>query len=259
VRESRHGYVVSVATVPVLRLDPDLGGGMEAARRQLAERVCLAPTVDVARGKWDAEAAGKGDRSGYGLLVVSGILCRRVVQNKCWGAELVGPGDLLRPWDLIGDWSSIPTESDWLVVEPARVAVLDGEFARRASAFPEIAMTLIRRGLLRSRYLALLIAIISQRRIETRLTMLFWHLADRFGQVRGEWVTVPVPLTHTVLSELIGARRPSVSTALSRLQKRGTVVREGNGWLLRGPAPAEYDRLRSKASAPPPADIGAPG
>lgn len=228
----------------MLRLDPDLGAGIDSRRWDLAERACLARTLEIPPGLWDADAVtDEHGGSGFGLLIVSGILSRRVVQNECHGAELVGPGDLLRPWDQVGDWASIPTESSWLAIERARVAILDGDFARRAAPFPEIALALIRRGLLRSRYLATLIAIISQRRIESRLTMLFWHLADRFGQVRGEWISIPVPLTHRLLSELVAARRPSVTTALSHLQERGALRREGRGWLLRGPAPVAHGDL----------------
>jgi CRP-like cAMP-binding protein len=145
----------------------------------------------------------------------------------------------MRPWDQIRDWSSIPVESSWQVLQPARLAILDSDFARRASPYPEIATELMRRALVRSRYLTILVAIIGQRRIETRLTMLFWHLADRFGQLRGEWVEIPVPLTHHLLSELVAARRPSVTTALSRLQKRGVLTRSGRGWRLQGTVPPE--------------------
>jgi CRP/FNR family transcriptional regulator, cyclic AMP receptor protein len=242
-----------VTTVPVLRVDPDLGAGIDRRRRALVERACVARRLDIPRGTWDADVVSAAeDRSGFGLLVVSGILCRRVVQNECQGAELIGPGDLLRPWDRVGEWATIPTESTWLAIEPARVAILDGEFARRATPFPEIALNLIRRGLLRSRYLAILIAIIGQRRVETRLTMLFWHLADRFGQVRGGWVSMPVPLTHSLLSELVAARRPSVTTALTELQERGVLRRDGSGWLLRRPSPtADEQEPEDKRAALP--------
>ncbi len=232
-----------MTTVSVLRQDPDLGAAVAESRRELAARSCVANVLDIPRGEWKAEEMTPAG-SGFGLLVLSGVLCRRVVQSERYGAELIGPGDLMRPWDRIGEWSTIPTESSWTAIEPARVAVLDAEFTRRAAPFPEIAVTLVRRGLLRSRYLAILIAIINQRRIETRLNMLFWHLADRFGQVRGEWVHVPVPLTHSLLGELVAARRPSVTTALSRLQERGVVVRDRQGWRLSGPAPPEFHALR---------------
>ena len=67
--------------------------------------------------------------------------------------------------------------------------------------------------------------------------MLFWHLADRFGHVSGEWVDVPVPLTHGTLAELVAARRPSVTTALSHLYEREVLQRTSQGWRLRGKVP----------------------
>lgn len=225
-------------TAAVLQLDPDLIGAMEEPRAARAVQACQAQVLDLPPGPWEAENARFGP-SGFGLLVLSGVLCRRVVQSECYGAELLGPGDLLRPWDQVDDWSTIPIESSWLVLQPASVAILDRGFARRAAPYPEVATELMRRGLIRSRYLAILVAIISQRRIDTRLTMLFWHLADRFGRVRGDSVEIPVPLTHATLAELVAARRPSVTTALSRLHERGVLRRERQTWLLRGTVPPE--------------------
>jgi CRP/FNR family transcriptional regulator, cyclic AMP receptor protein len=230
-------------TAQVLRDDPDLLGGMTEPRASRAVRTCQTHILELPQGSWEAESA-QLDRSGFGLLLLSGVLCRRVAQRECYGAELVGPGDLMRPWDKIGEWSSIPVESSWLVLQPARLAVLDNRFAHCAAPFPEVSAELLRRALIRSRYLAILVAIISQRRIETRLTMLFWHLADRFGKLRGEWVEIPVPLTHATLSELVAARRPSVTTALSQLHDRGLLRRNGSGWLLSGTVPPELLELR---------------
>jgi CRP-like cAMP-binding protein len=221
-----------VTVVCVLDSDPDLGDGIPAERLEQARRACRAETLEVRQGDWDPEATAAVAEDGYGLLVLSGLFCRRVVQGQRYGAELLGPGDLLRPWDQIEAWSSIPVSSHWLVIEEARLAVLDRDLAERCASFPELSVALIRRGMLRSRYLAMLFAIVSERRIETRLTMLFWHLADRFGRMRGEWVEVPIPLTHRILSELVAARRPSVSTALTKLQEQGILLRTPAGWQL---------------------------
>jgi CRP/FNR family transcriptional regulator, cyclic AMP receptor protein len=246
---SRRDYAVSVKTVPVLQLDPDLGAAVPESRRAAAIRSCGARALELPRGTWDVGPDGEQgiSTSGFGLLVLSGVLCRRVVQSERYGAELIGPGDLMRPWDLIGEWSTIPTGSSWTVIEAARVAVLDADFSRRAAPFPGVAETLVRRALMRSRYLAILVAIVSQRRIETRLTMLFWHLADRLGHVHGEWVEIPVPLTHSLLGELVAARRPSVTTALSRLYDRGVLIRDPHGWRLSGSVPPEYHAIRQAA------------
>ena len=138
----------------------------------------------------------------------------------------------------------MPTASEWTVLKPAQIAILDSGFANRASPYPEIAAALIGRTLLRSRHLVALIAIAGQPRIETRLHMLFWHLADRFGRVRGDSITIDLPLTHGMLAGLVAARRPSVTTALSALTRSGTLEREDEGWILRGTVPAPYAELR---------------
>jgi CRP/FNR family cyclic AMP-dependent transcriptional regulator len=221
-----------VTVVCVLDSDPDLGDGIPAEQLEQARRASRAETLEVQQGAWEPEAMTAVGEDGYGLLVLSGLFCRRVVQGQRHGAELLGPGDLLRPWDRIDGWSSIPVDSAWLVIEDARLAVLDRDFAARSASFPELSVALIRRGLMRSRYLAMLFAIVSERRVETRLTMLFWHLADRFGRIHGEWAEVPVPLTHRILSELVAARRPSVSTALTKLQDQGILLRTPEGWQL---------------------------
>lgn len=227
-----------MTTLSVLQIDPDLADGIAEPRLSAAVHACQARAVEIPPGQWEADEPAE-EGSGFGLLIVSGILCRRVVQGEFSGAELVGPGDLLRPWEGIGGWASIPTEASWKVIEPGRLAILDEGFVRRARPYPEVSIALVRRALQRSRYLAVLIAIISQRRIETRLTMLFWHLADRFGYISGEWVDVPVPLTHSTLAELIAARRPSVTTAVSHLYEREVLQRAEKGWRLRGTVPPE--------------------
>ena len=51
--------------------------------------------------------------------------------------------------------------------------------------------------------------------------MLFWELADRYGKVHPDGIHLELPLTHEVLSHLAGARRPSVSGALTRLAEDG--------------------------------------
>lgn len=230
--------LLDVPFVPILKHDPDLGARIEKQQRPLAAKCCQAKVVELPKGAWNGDAYGCDNRA-MGLLVLSGVLCRRVAHSECYGAEILGPGDLLRPWDTVAEWSSLPTKASWTVIEEAHLAILDAEFAHTASRFPELATELLGRALTRSRYLTILIAIVSQRRIDDRLTLLFWHLADRFGQRRGEWIEIPVSLTHRVLSELVAARRPSVSTALAQLQSRGVLLRTAKGWKLRGAVPPE--------------------
>jgi CRP-like cAMP-binding protein len=81
-------------------------------------------------------------------------------------------------------------------------------------------------------------AVAQQPRLDVRLWMLIWDLADRYGRVRADGVHVELPLTHEILSHLAGARRPSVSAALTRLAADGRVTRQGHRWILSGEPPS---------------------
>ena len=83
-------------------------------------------------------------------------------------------------------------------------------------------------------------------RVDARLELLFWGLADRWGRVGPDGVVLELPLTHQVLGRLVGAQRPSVTTALSDLARRGVIERREDGaWILRGDPPGEARRAPS--------------
>ena len=61
----------------------------------------------------------------------------------------------------------------------------------------------------------------------------FWHLADRWGRVDRDGVTLPIRLSHATLAELVAAQRPSVSIALKQLTGERRVARApAGGWRL---------------------------
>jgi len=131
---------------------------------------------------------------------------------------------------------------EWLILEPSRVAVLDERFVRQLARFPQVAGRLFARSVLRSRSLAVNMAIVHQARVDVRLHLLFWQLAGRWGRVRADGIVVPLRLTHTVLADLVAARRPTVTSALSDLSRRGLVRAVSEGWLLSGPPPGRGSR-----------------
>jgi hypothetical protein len=227
----------------VLAEDPDLAEAIPAADRSGASEHCVAPAVNLPRGRWDGQRKDMTP-DGIGLLVLRGLLIRRVGVGGGSGAELLGQGDLLRPWQGEGAQSTLSPTSGWHVLEPVRVAVLDRRAAARFARYPELTGRLVAKALERSRNLATAMAIAHHARVELRLHMLFWHLADRWGRVRPDGVSVPLRLTHAILADLVSARRPSVSTCLGELSRRGVVQRDGRQWLLRGDPPAELLQLQ---------------
>ena len=88
----------------------------------------------------------------------------------------------------------------------------------------------------RAQRLAMTQAISQLNGVDRRLLALFWHLGERWGRVVRDGVAVPRRRCRTgVIAQLVGARRPTVSTALGTLAERGELVRrEDGGWLLTG-------------------------
>jgi|SRR5579884_64027 len=246
------------ARVQLLREDPDLGAGIPAAERAWAIEHCVAPAISVQRGAWNMEPM-QSFSTGIGLLILDGLLLRRVGVDGRFGAELLGEGDLLRPVHGEDLDSTLPHTTGWRVITRARVAVLDDRVAARLARYPQLIGAIAGRALDRARRLALMMAIIHHPRIEVRLHMLFWHLADRWGHVRPDGVILPLSLSHSVLADLVAAQRPSVTGALGKLSEREVLRSTEAGWLLCGEPPGELLELQDVhvAEDSPPASSAA--
>ena len=124
-------------------------------------------------------------------------------------------------------------QARWNVLSPSRLVVLDSRFAARLRDYPEVNAALFARLHQRSQRLATTQAISQLTNVERRLVALFWHLAERWGRVTAAGVVIPLTLSHRLLSQMVGAKRPTISTALARLISREEVIRRPDGtWLL---------------------------
>lgn len=224
----------------LLEEDPELAIGVPVHERALATRACEARILTLPAGAWrptQTEHQG-GD---IGLLILSGVIARRLVADARPACELLGEGDLIRPW---GRSHSAPSSTEtitWSVLAEAELAVLDARAAERMRRWPQIGEVLIERCATRADTLARHLAILSAHPVERRLLLLLWHLAQRWGRVSPGGVRIPLPLTHGLLAEMIGVRRPSLSTAVGHLAEEGVLTRpQGRGgWLLTGAAPGD--------------------
>ena len=105
------------------------------------------------------------------------------------------------------------------------------------AGFPPVTVAVLGRIHARAHRLALTQAISQMTGVDRRLEALFWHLADRLDNVTPAGVVVPVALSHRLLGSLVGARRPTVTTALLELAASGGVSPHRGGWLLTGSPP----------------------
>jgi hypothetical protein len=226
--------------------DADLAEAVPPERRAEATAECVGSELLLPPGPWSSPPRLGPDALGF--LVLKGVFIRRTGIDGRFGVEVLGECDIIRPWQP-EDVQTLPVKTGWFVLEPARVAVLDGLFARRAGAYPELGARLFERAERRSRRLVVNLAIIHQARVDHRVHLLLWHFAGRWGRVRGDGVLLPLRLTHTVLADLVAARRPTVTSALSELSRHGLVRAVPDGWLLSGDPPREPKALAALIEA----------
>jgi CRP/FNR family transcriptional regulator, cyclic AMP receptor protein len=237
--------------VHLLDADPDLGQDLDPDALPAARAAVVAKSAQISRGPWTLPApSGRELGAHLGVLVLEGVLVREQRLGKVESAELLGGGDVLRPWIRGDELSSVPSPPTWTVLQPAVLAILDRRFTTVAGQWPEVIGALFERSIQRTRMLAFQMAISHVRRVDLRLQLLFWRLADQWGRVNPHGVTVPVRLTHVWLARLVGAQRPSVTTALRSLSEKNLVTRDADGsWLLHGDPPKlDEDALGQSAA-----------
>jgi DNA-binding transcriptional ArsR family regulator len=221
----------AVKAVRLLDADRDLARRLGANVSE-ARAAAIAGAVALPRGRWNPAIAAKRIRGGFGLLVLRGLLMRDLEGSEALGAELLAEGDLLGPDDGTEE-RLLGLQPQWEVLEPARLLVLDHNFAQRIAAFPALGSALVDRAHERARRTAIALALSHLPRVEDRLHRLLWHLADRRGRVSSDGIVLSLPLTQEQLGRLVGARRPTVSLALRSLRERGLVRRgQADEWIL---------------------------
>jgi CRP/FNR family cyclic AMP-dependent transcriptional regulator len=240
---------VDSSVIRVADAFPELVRELDSERADLARRHALATLEVLSPGTWQPAMDMQREPGHLGLLVIEGVLTREVVLGTTIATEICGRGDLLRPADHDGENAPVPFAIQWTVLEPTRVAVLDRRFTSVIGHWPEAVEVVMRATMRRVHSLALHLAVCHLRRVDSRLLVLLWHLADRWGRVEPEGVHVPMRLTHQTLGRLVGAQRPSVTTALKQLTDAGRISRLDDGsWLLRGSPPETLARMRDGAS-----------
>ena len=224
------------ARVQVLAEDSDLAEAVPEPRRAAAIAACDVPLVSARAGTWDPPLEAP---SGYlGFLVLDGICLRAFELGERRGVILLGPGDVIKPWTRSALWNDAE-RADWRFLTPVRLALLDRSFTTELATYPELAVELIDRVLQRNRELVFNMAIASHTRVDTRLHLMLWQMASKWGRIRADGTLLPIKLTHAVLSELVASRRPTITTALAELSQRGLVQRVEQGWLLLGDPPSD--------------------
>lgn len=229
--------------VSLLDADPELGERLPADEFAAAARTLPVRVLTLDPGPWHpGRSWSEDEHPALGLLLLEGLITREIRVAGRPSTELMGAGDLLRPWDLDSDLG-IPLQVDWQVMQRVRIAVLDQRFLVGCASWPAIVDALASRGQRRTRWLAFQLAMRQIMRVEGRLLVLLWALSERWGVVTPRGVHLRLKLTHEELGKLVGARRPSVTTALGALAEAGALERVSDGYRLYGDADEAMRRV----------------
>ena len=221
--------------VSLFEVAPDLIEHVDSRQAAVASSRAIARVTTLRPGDRDPWSFIDSPNGHLGLLVIDGLLTCNITLLGRTTMELIGGGDVLRPWDDAAERPSVPMTVGWTVHVPTRVALLDERLPERVAAWPAIAAALVKCSVRRAQWLENHLAILENPRVDVRLLLLFWQLADRWGTVGPEGVTVPLRLTHNTLGRLVRAQRPSITASLHEMARRRLVDRRRDGtWLLHG-------------------------
>ena len=227
--------------VQVLEVDPDLAENMPPEARQQATELIRARVFRVRKGPWQPPEIDHGATE---LLLLEGLMVRTVRLGSVSSSEVVGPTDIIRPWETDLIPSVLPVLADWRVLHEAAVALLDGRTTALIGRYPELSAAVGGRLLRRARSLAYMMAAQHFVRVEDRLLAALWHLASMWGRVTPQGTVVPFRLTHEMLGNIIGAQRPTTTTAVRSLTAQGRLARDDSRYYVLLGDPPDWGRER---------------
>lgn len=132
---------VDFGTVSILEAEPDLASGVDASELDRAANAAWARTGVLRPGSRGPAVASPGQP--LGVLLLSGLMTRRMQVAGRGSIELLGAGDLLPPWQLAEiRYASVRVNTRWRVIEPTWIALLDSDFPRRVARWPTITRNL---------------------------------------------------------------------------------------------------------------------
>jgi hypothetical protein len=244
---TQEGGLPIEGSVQILKSDPELGLRVPATQISAARSELVARVKALEPGRWEVPHDTTGR---LGFLMLDGLLARDVVLVGTTCTELLGEGDVIQPWIPSTDDGLVRYHVLWHVLAPTRLAVLDESFSRALADWPQVMATLLERAIRRTLRMSVHQALLQLSPVETRLLVLFWHLAERWGRVTPDGISIRLRMSHELLGQLVGCRRASVTTALHRVHDSGLVLRRADGtWLLRGSPPDELADISWERSA----------
>lgn len=217
-------HAADIHSLRLLDAEPELAGALGGPALDAARQQVVVPALELNATAWTPPT--RAQRS-LALLVVRGLVIQDHVAFGRPHLQLFGPGDLIDPRALV------ERAGGWRALVPATVAVIDARLLAATRRWPQLFGALTSRIFDSQHEQHMLAGMAMLPRVEDRLLTLLCHLAERWGQVTPDGVALQLPMTHEMLGRMVGARRPTVSLAITDLTARDRLKRLEDGrWLL---------------------------
>lgn len=219
----------STKTVMLLEAEPSLAHGIERQQLEEAREILTADVLDIKAGPWEEAGETPPHPLFLGYMILEGAVTREIIISGRPSLELLGPGDLIRPWVVPEPLKAMDVTAEWSLVSEGKFAVVNEDFHLQAREFPSVLTELMDRVVSRARWLGFQVALCQVPRIDLRLLLLFRYLAERWGDDVPRGTKIPIRLSHRNLAAMIGARRPKVSSELAGLAEQDLVSQDSDG------------------------------
>lgn len=220
--------------VQLFHADADLLSGVPSEKRSRLADVVTVPMRSFPAGRLRTKEMSPPVE--WGALVIEGFVVVEISVGGQRTTAVVGPGDLLRPWEEPG--AALFDRRRWRALTNVKLAILGGEFGQAVRAWPQIASRLTARLNQRAES-NIHLASIRRLEVKERIVHMLWHIGHRWGNPRDGHCELPLPMTHELIADIVGASRAKATSAINRLEGRGEITRAaGKRWHLCGePSP----------------------
>jgi CRP-like cAMP-binding protein len=218
---------LTTSTISLVDLLPEIVEFISADERHEAPQALMVPSVRAEGELADVLSTAPSD-----FVVVEGIVLKQMRYAGRDSLELLDPGDVLaRP--TLARQAEARATTTYRTHGPATLAVIDEHFRAAARRWPELFDVLHDRLARQMHRASMHLAVLHVAPAEDRVRALFSDLAERFGHVTPDGIVIDVDLTHDLIGQLIGSRRPTVTIALERLATADQLTRREDGlWQL---------------------------
>ena len=218
--------------VKLLDTIADMDLAVPEHERERARQVILAPSRSWPTGPFGPP--DPRDRAHpFAVVILDGALLCTTRLGGREASELLGEGDIVDLHDAPPP-SVRDTPIESVVHQPLTVAILDDRFRVAARRWPHLHDVIYAQLARQRRAAAAHMTMLHLPRVDERILALFGQLSERWGSVTPDGIVVRLSLSHNLIGQLVGSRRPTVSLALSELADSGALVRRADTtWLLR--------------------------